>query len=97
MSFEDKEFTIEQVVRSLRLCSDGGDCEDCDFFEADCPRGYNPCHEFKMMELAADYIEEKTAKVITEDNISICDNCSWVVYTGMRYCPSCGEKLEWDE
>lgn len=40
---------------------------------------------------------KQTAKVITEDNISICDNCSWVIYTGMKYCPSCGKKLEWDE
>ena len=38
----------------------------------------------------------QTAKVITEDNISICDNCSWVIYTGMKYCPSCGKKLEWE-
>lgn len=40
---------------------------------------------------------ERTAKVITEDNISICDNCSWVVFTGMKYCPSCGAKLDWSE
>lgn len=40
---------------------------------------------------------ERTAKVVTEDNISICDNCSWVVFTGMKYCPSCGAKLEWYE
>lgn len=40
---------------------------------------------------------ERTAKVVKEDNICICDNCSWVVFTGMKYCLACGYRLIWGE
>ena len=101
MSFEDRKFTRQQVIHSLRLCADSGDCKSCDFFEAECPRGYNPCHEFKMMELAADYIEGQKVKVINiEDPYGLgmrgdCPECGAYVNEDYAYCPNCGIKLEW--
>ena len=89
MSFEDRKFTKEEVIRSLRLCADGRDCKDCDFFEADCPRGYNPCHEFHMMELAAKYLEEPI-KVET-----YCDCGCAILSEKWAYCPICGEPIDW--
>ncbi len=68
MSFEDRKFTRQEVVHALRLCADGGSCEQCEFFEAECPKGYNPCYEELMMRKAADFIEERTAKV---ENIKV--------------------------
>lgn len=100
MSFEDREFTRQQVIHSLRLCADSGDCKNCDFFEAECPRGYNPCHEFKMMELAADFIEEKTVKV--KDIIGKWGHCECGTQVfhpddwEWKYCPHCGAKMEWE-
>lgn len=43
---------------------------------------------------------ERTAKVIKEDNICICDNCSGLIFTpfaSYKYCPECGVKLDWSE
>ena len=40
---------------------------------------------------------ERTAKAITEDRVSICDNCSGLLYGYMSYCPCCGAKLDWGE
>jgi len=110
MSFEDREFTRQQVIRSLRLCADDADCKNCDFFEAECPRGYNPCHEYKMMELAADYIEERTAKVVEHDasvtdtdgyiyhrSEYLCGACKKKVIGGDEYCSHCGCRLDWNE
>lgn len=109
MSFEDKKFTRYEVCHALRLCADGGPCEQCEFYEAETPRGYNPCHEYMMLEQAAEYIEGRTAKVIKhkyclnvvgEQTIGyewICENCKKMVLDGDDYCSHCGSKLIWED
>lgn len=59
MSFnEEKKFTREELVHALRSCATmGAECEQCEFYEADTPRGYNPCHESLLLTKAADFIE----------------------------------------
>lgn len=108
MSFEDRKFTRQEVVHALRLCADGGLCEQCEFFEAERPRGYNPCYEELMMRKAADFIEERTAKVIEHDasvttadgykyhrSEYLCGACKKKVIGGDEYCSHCGCRLDW--
>lgn len=64
MSFdEDRKRTPEEIVHALRACATmGAECEQCEFFEADTPRGYNPCHESLLLTQAAEYIAELIEK-----------------------------------
>ena len=59
MSFdEEKNFTREELVHALRSCATmGAECEQCEFYEADTPRGYSPCHESLLLTKAANFIE----------------------------------------
>ena len=107
MNFEDKKFTRDEIIHALRLCADGGPCEQCEFYEAETPRGYSPCHEYMMLEQAADLLEERTAKVIRHkywmgNMLSgtigyewLCENCKKKVVDGDDYCSHCGVKLDW--
>ena len=109
MNFEDKKFTRDEIIHALRLCADGGPCEQCEFFEAECPRGYSPCHECMMLEQAADLLEERIAKVIEHDasitdtdgykyhrSEYLCGACKKKVLGGDEYCSHCGARLEWE-
>ena len=107
MNFEDKKFTRDEIIHALRLCANGGPCEQCEFYEAETPRGYSPCHEYMMLEQAADLLEERTAKVesITlstnpRNEVYKCSKCGQYFHRTLwsvpvRYCPSCGSRLEW--
>ena len=97
MNFEDKKFTRDEIIHAMRLCADGEPCEQCEFFEAECPRGYNPCHEYMMLKQAADLLEEQTAKVvnINMDNEGECSNCRKTIVFGDKYCRRCGARLDW--
>lgn len=53
-----KKFTREELIHALRSCATmGAECEQCEFYEADTPRGYSPCHESLLLTKAADFIE----------------------------------------
>ena len=108
MSFEDKKFTKYEVCHALRLCADGGPCEQCEFYEAETPQGYSPCHEYMMLMQAAEYIEGRTAKVVEHDasilieggyklqrSEYLCTACKKKVIGGDDYCSHCGARLEW--
>ena len=105
MSFDEKrKRTREELVHALRACATmGAECEQCEFYEADTPRGYSPCHEALMLKQAADYIEEQTAKVENiEDPAGMgaygdCSECGAEVNEQYAYYPNCGARLEWDE
>lgn len=56
--------------------------------------GYK-CNIFQELKNLPSVEPERTAKAITEDRISICDNCSGLLYGYMSYCPRCGAKLDW--
>ena len=60
MSFDDeRKRTPEEIQHSLLMCAEmGAKCEQCLFYEADTPRGYNPCHEPLLLRQAAEYMQE---------------------------------------
>lgn len=58
MSFdEERKRTPEEIRKSLLACAEA-QCEQCSFYEACTPRGYNPCHEWLLLTQAAEYIWE---------------------------------------
>ena len=107
MSFdEDRKRTPEELVHALRACATmGAECEQCEFFEADTPRGYDPCHESLLLTQAADYIEKQTAKEV-ENIYTVGDNGRYYIYGSCpacgsavikpdKYCSECGQRIEW--
>ena len=61
MSFDfEYKRTPEEIHSALLACADCK-CEQCCFFEPDTPRGYNACHEWLMLQQAAEYMMELMA------------------------------------
>lgn len=94
----DKEFLAnlrnidnEKLIQSLQNCGHDGYYNDL----------YYPIvKEIKRRLSSTSAVSERTAKVVKEDNICICDNCSGLILTpfaSYKYCPECGVKLDWSD
>ena len=93
MSFnEEKNFTREELVHALRSCATmGAECEQCEFYEADTPRGYNPCHESLLLTKAANFIESipsaepEQKRTFSGIDVSYPTICTYPEYEGKPY------------
>lgn len=70
MSFDFESKRTPKEIRSALLMCAESKCEECCFYEAEVPRGYNPCHEWMMLTQAAQYIwDYMVLKNIAEDEM----------------------------